>query len=182
MKRLWIAAPVLMLAMAPFRGMAQRIPSVADYNVAEDGPIPPELAHPGTIFISNGNSFFAPFTWYYHGDTSLAYVEFYQALKASGAYHLVSQPDQADLVVVVTTGGAISPAGNSYLTASSDLHLQIIDRRTNIPIWAMDQPVFFAFRHKNRNRNYERAMVRLIGQFEAFTGVAASPPKSTKSH
>ncbi len=152
-----------------------------NYDVTRDGPIPPELAHPGTVFVANGNSDIARFSYTFTGDSSRAYVEFFNALKSSGSYQLVPQPDMADLVVDVRTSSrsVFGYNGGDNSMSQPCLRLTVIDRRTNIPIWSMIQPINFAMFHKNRDKEFDHAMRRLVTEFEAFTNVSpqAAPPK-----
>ena len=151
-----------------------------NYDVTSDGPIPPELAHPGAIFIANGNSDIARFSYTFTGASSRAYVEFFNALKASGAYRLVPQPDMADLVIDVRTSSRsiFGYNGGDNSMSQPCLRLTIVDRRTDIPIWSMIQPINFALFHKNRDKEFDHAMQRLVAEFEAFSNAtphAAAP-------
>ncbi len=174
MKHLTTFAALLLAALS-LGQVARAYPDMPNnYDVAMDGPIPPELAHPGRIFVTNGNSDIARFSYTFTGDSARAYTEFYKALATSGDYQLVGQPDQADLVLVVSTSTRPMFGYNGGDASASQpcLRILVIDRRTAIPIWTMIQPIDFALFHKNRDKAFERAMHRLVGEFEAFTNTA----------
>ncbi len=169
---LLLSASLLSLFTPNLSAQAQH--STSNYDVQKDGPIPPELAHPGAIFIANGSSDIARFSYTFTGDSSRAYAEFYNALKASGAYRLVAQPDQADLVVEIKTSSRsiFGYNGGDNSMSQPCLRATVIDRRSDIPIWSMIQPIDFALFHKNRDKAFERAMQRIVAEFEAFSNVA----------
>lgn len=182
MKRIFAVA--LLSAASLLSLSAQAVPTPPNYDLHKDGPIPPELTHPGSLFIANGSSDIARFSYTFTGDSSRAYEEFYNAVRARGAYHLVAQPDQADLVLIVRTSSRSMFGYNGGDNSASQpcLRLTVVDRRTNIPIWSMIQPIDFAFFHKNRDKAFEHAMRRLVMEFESFTSVAPkAPPTPVKS-
>ena len=162
MKRIFAVA--LLSAASLLSLSAQNLPTPPNYDLSKDGPIPVELTHPGSIFVANGSSDIARFSYTFTGDSSRAYVEFYNAIQASGAYHLVGSPNQADLVLIVRTSSRSMFGYNGGENSASQpcLRLTVVDRRTNIPIWSMIQPIDFAFFHKNRDKAFLRAMQRLV--------------------
>ena len=181
MKHLTMFAALLLAALALGQVARAYSDMPNNYDVSMDGPIPPELAHPGRIFVTNGNSDIARFSYTFTGDPARAYTEFYKALATSGDYQLVGQPDQADLVLVVSTSTRPMFGYNGGDASASQpcLRILVIDRRTAIPIWTMIQPIDFALFHKNRDKAFERAMQRLVGEFEAFTNTAPQAAPQT---
>ena len=176
---------VALLSVAMMANLsAQTVATPPNYDLSKDGPIPAELAHPGSIFVANGSSDIARFSYTFTGDSSRAYAEFYNALKATGRYQLVGQPDQADLVVEVKTSSRSMFGYNGGDNSASQpcLRVTVTDRRTDVAIWSMIQPIDFAFFHKNRDKAFERAMRRIVTEFEAFSNVASkTTPDPAKS-
>ena len=178
MKRIFAVALLSVGMMANLSAQAASTPP--NYDLSKDGPIPAELAHPGSIFVANGSSDIARFSYTFTGDSSRAYAEFYNALKATGRYQLVGQPDQADLVVEVKTSSRSMFGYNGGDNSASQpcLRVTVTDRRTDVAIWSMIQPIDFALFHKNRDKAFERAMQRLVTEFEDFTSVSAKTAAS----
>uniref|UniRef100_E6PZI5 Uncharacterized protein n=1 Tax=mine drainage metagenome TaxID=410659 RepID=E6PZI5_9ZZZZ len=171
---------VLVLSHALALGQLPKPPVLIDY-----GPIPPELAHPGKIFLANGGADSGLFPTPFSGDTSRGYSQFYKALDTSGQYRLVSGPAQADLVLVLQScAPKVLAAGNSDIRFGvlPFLKLTIYDRQTDSPLWTFSQPIRFAFHQKSHDRKYDQAVDKLLSQFEAITGVKTTPRPTPKPH
>ena len=84
-------------------------------------PIPAQIINGKNVFISNliaENGAFVPVTEH------RSYDAFYAAIKNGGQYHLVSTPEEADLVFQLRTG-------------REGVELTIIDPHSNIALWAI---------------------------------------------
>ena len=180
--RFLCSALLFALVSGPAPALAQAAqptaPAVIDY-----GPIPPELAHPGKIFLANGGADVGLFPTPFRGDTSRGYSQFYKKLDSTGQYQFVNSPSQADLVLVVKSCAPKElAAGNSDVNFGvlPFLKLTIYDRQTSLPLWTFTEPIRFAFKQKNHDRKFDQAIQRLLSQFEAVTGAVPQSPSTTK--
>lgn len=136
------------------------------------GPIPPALTSAKSVFVSNAGSTAAAFGGdgypkLYAGDANRAYTEFYAALKATGAFTLVPDPVQADLVLelnVVVYGGTEN--------SGSEVRLVIYDRKSHYILWTATSPIGFGARKGAADKKFDTALSDVLNQFLEVTGKA----------
>jgi hypothetical protein len=172
------AAAFLLLALsallAAWAAEAQTAPS------DPAGPVPPSIRAAKKIFISNAGSDSGLFPEPFTGDSNRPYTEFYNGLKASGQYQLMSDPAQADLVLELRL---LAPPNATARPDSGDpttgplpmLRLVVYDRATHYILWTITEPVEGAILVKTFNRNLDNAIQATLKDFERVSGTEPPP-------
>jgi hypothetical protein len=126
-------------------------------------PLPAQIIAAKKVFISNGGEDawlkFDP----KHNPT-LTYNEFYAQMKSWGKYELVSTPSAADVVFEIH----LAVGENGYA-----LRLRILDPKTRITLWRINQWVNIANRAATARRNLDVAMNAVMESVKKL--VASSP-------
>jgi hypothetical protein len=143
------------------------------------GPVPPAIRAAKKIFISNAGSDSGLFPEPFRGDPDRPYTEFYNALKTTGPYQLVSDPAQADLVLELRLLAPAGPQNPNKVSGASDplpmLRLVVYDRTTHFVLWAITESVEAAVGQKNHDRMLDNAIEALAFDFERVGGTAPAP-------
>ena len=130
-------------------------PSTQDVPAA---PVPAQILNAKRVFIANGGTAVHAIRFVeFHGGPNRPYNEFYAAMKTWGRYELVASPAEADLVL------EISYTSEGSAGDFSSLHLAIVDPKTHILLWAMNERVEGAARIGHRDDNFDRGISALAG-------------------
>ncbi len=144
------------------------------------GPVPPAIKAAKKIFISNAGSDSGLFPQPFTGDPNRPYTEFYNDLKASGQYQLVSDPAQADLVLELRLFAPNGPSNPNKVNGASDplpmLRLVVYDRATHYVLWAITESVEAAVGQKNHDHTLDKAIEEAVTDFESVGGTAPAAP------
>jgi hypothetical protein len=154
---------------------AQQMPAYS-----EAGPVPPAISHAKNIFVSNGGSdsglfpetlpfssslLSQPFT----GDAGRPYTRFYAALQATKQYTLVTDPNQADIVLELRLTAPYGPSNPNRQNGASDplpqFRLVAYDAKSHYVLWTFTESIEPAFLQKTHDKNFDKALAALITQF-----------------
>jgi len=142
-------------------------------------PVPPELAAAKSVFLSNAGADSGLFPQPFSGDTSRAYAEFYSDLQSSGAFRLVGDPSEADLVLELQLIAPYGPTNANKQNGAADprpmFRLTVYDRRTHYILWTVTQSVDLAFLQKTHDHNFDQALGAVLNQFLAIAGKTPVP-------
>jgi hypothetical protein len=129
-------------------------------------PVPPRLFDAKTVFISNAGADSGLFPHPFTGDPDRAYNEFYADVVSWGRYHLVSAPDDADLVFELQLTAPNGPANANKQKGASDplpmLRMVIYDRPAHYVLWALTESITPAALQKTHDRNFDEAVRSLV--------------------
>jgi hypothetical protein len=159
---------------------------------AEAGPVPSAITHAKTIFVSNAGadaglsperlpfgstSESQPFT----GDSARPYTQFSAALQAAKQYSLVSDPNQADIVLELRLTAPYGPASPNRQNGASDplpqFRLVVYDAKSHYILWTFTQSIEPAYLQKTHDKNFDQALAALLTQFLTIAHrPAAAPP------
>jgi hypothetical protein len=138
------------------------------------GPVPPAITAAKSIFVSNAGSDSGLFPEPFTGDPGRPYSEFYAGLKASGAYTLTGDPEQADLVLELRLQAPNGPSNPNKQNGASDpvpqFKLVIYDRKTHFVLWTLTEGIEPALMQKTHDRNFDDALQMLLNQFLQLAG------------
>ena len=144
------------------------------------GPVPPAIAAAKNIFVSNAGADSGLFPEPFTGDPDRPYTEFYAALKATGAFTLVADPAQADLVLelrLFAPYGPTNPTNANKQIGTADprpmFRLVVYDGKTHFILWTVTQSVDYAFQQKTHDKNFDMALTEVLNQ---FLKIAGKPP------
>lgn len=167
------AAVAVVTFVAPSRGWAQpAVPAAA--------PMAPQIAAARTVFISNAGQENNPFgaASRFSGGPDRAYEESYGLIKAWGRYHITLKPAKADLILQLrfvdpvvgadvfkgdTIGGFFDPR----------FRLVILDPETHVILWAFTGRVGRAKLQSNRDKNFDEALSRIVGDLKTLVATQA---------
>jgi len=150
------------------------------------GPVPPALTAAKTIFVSNAGAdsglFFEPFAddpvraYIYSGDPDRAYTEFYAALKATGRFNLVSNPEIADLVLELRLTAPENPVmSEGEVYPLPVFRLVIYDGKTHYILWTVTHSIDNAILRRNCDKNFDAALAEVLSHFLEITGKSPVP-------
>ena len=135
-------------------------------NIAPAAPLPTQILAAKKVFIANIGEKYSAGVW--SGGPDRMYNEFYAALKSCGCYELVSAPADSDLVMEVKV---ISN------TVEWRLELVLLDPKTQIPLWAIYEPIPVSGTQKTRDKNFNATIDKLVGDLKALTTQPAGSAK-----
>ena len=148
--------------------------------MTEVGPVPPALSLAKTIFVSNAGSDSGLFPEPFTGDPNRTYSEFYYLLHATGAFELVSDPAQADIVVELRLTAPYGPIRYDKSSGTADplpmFRLVVYDRKTHYILWTENQSIDSALTQKNHDRNFDEALRSILRLFLQASGKSLSGP------
>jgi hypothetical protein len=144
--------------------------SMAQQN-STPAPKPEQILAAKKAFVSNAAEQCANF---FCGAPDEPYSDFYNGIKMSARYELVMVPADADLVFEIHF---ISYRPNQL----PHLKLVILDPKTRITLWTLDEEVGTAARQSTARKNFEKAMSSLIRDVQMLSLPAAVPPPNKGS-
>jgi hypothetical protein len=146
---------------------------------APAAPLPSQILTAKKVFIANAGGGFDRKIW--NGDPCRAYNQFYAAIKSWGHYEIVGSPAEADLVLQI--GLSSSPRiGSDAIVPWFQARLEILDPKSNVLLWASDEfipenPGFGMLLKKNRDKEFDDALDRIVGDLKALTAPPAAAAK-----
>lgn len=164
-----------LLCVLPFASIA--------FAQQTNAPVPAELTAAKTVFVSNAGADSGLFPEPFSGDPNRGYSEFYNYLSASGAFTVVNDPSQADLVLELRLFAPYGPTNPSKLRGAADplpmFRLVVYDRKTHYVLWTVTQSVDLAYLQKTHDRNFDQALTAVLNQ---LLQVAGRPPAPLQAH
>lgn len=168
---------VLLCALAAFAQPPSYLSTV--------GPVPPALRAAKSVFVSNAGSDSGLFPEPFSGDPNRTYSEFYSMLKASGAFQLVSDPADADLVLEIQLSAPAGPSRDSKQLGAADpvpmFRLVAYDRKSHYILWTETSSIELAFLQKTHDRNFDQALSSVVNLFLQACGKPLSSPQPQNS-
>jgi hypothetical protein len=149
-------------------------------SAAGAAPVPALIVSAKKVFISNAGGR-CDLSGYAHfkGGPDRPYNQFYAALKSWGQYELVAAPADADLAFEISFACPLEE-GTKVLGAQGvpsfdpQLRLAILDVKTHITLWGITEHVGTALLQGNRDKNFDRAMNKLVNDLKSLA--AGTPP------
>jgi hypothetical protein len=160
--RIGLAMPLLLVSVL----------AAAQPQQAPAAPVPARILTAKKVFVVNagadgGAYSIAPFS----GEPERAYNSFYAAMKTWGHYQLVGAPSDADLLIEIRL--TVSPpevlSGQSLSWGDAQFRLVIRDPKTQAMLWAMTEQVENAGLLRNRDKNFDQALAKLVARLERLT-------------
>jgi hypothetical protein len=161
-------------------------PSVAHAQVASgEAPVSSQILNARRAFVSNAGSDSYGAEGYfrltrYDGGPDRAYHQLYSALKRWGRYELVDAPADADVVFAVRFTSPIvdkaqsSDVVNDPLVYDPQIGVTIVDPKTRVVLWSFTEHVEPGRGGNENNRNFDRALGRLVDRTRSLVGEPTS--------
>ena len=165
---------MLALASMPSWGAQQQ-------SEAGTAPVPAPIVSAKKVFISNAGGGCSPWgNVLFNGGPDRPYNQFYAALKGWGRYELVGAPADADLAFEISfpcpvEGTNTADGGSGLPTSAPQLRLLILDVKTRITLWGITGHVELAILQSNRDKNFDRAMNKLVDDLKHLAAGAFPP-------
>lgn len=146
------------------------LPALRAQQTASTAPVPAPLLSAQKVFLANGGGdpvsleVFKKAGW-----VNEPYNSVYAQLKSWGHWQLLSSPEGADLIVTVrftAPAGSYSSGLPSYLPQED---LTLLDGKTHVPLWTVNQTFQGAFRKSTWEKNYGEGVTDLVNQLKALT-------------
>lgn len=101
--------------------------------------------------------------------------------QAWGHYEIVGTPAEADLVLQISITNSVRPLGSTF-APWVEMRLAILDPKTNVALWALDEwlpekPGMGMMFKKNRDKEFEDGLDRIVGDLKALTAQPAAGAK-----
>lgn len=141
-------------------------------------PVPAKLYTAKKIFLSNAGADSGLFPSPFSGTTDRGYNQLYTALQSSGQFSLVTDPQDADLVLQLQLVAPSGPKDADKPKGSSDplpmFRLIIFDRSTHYILWTLTESIEGANFQKTHDRNFDNALNALMVDFKNLTSQKAT--------
>jgi len=124
---------------------------------AQPAPIPSQLLTAKTAFLSNGGSTSPTIS------SADLYSGMYSALRIWGRYVLVSSPEEAELIFVVTFQVPASDVTDGTSYKRPMLTLSVLDAKTKVALWTETE-----YAVPSGKKGSEKAFDNVIGAFRAL--------------
>ena len=148
--------------------------------VAGAAPVPALIVSAKKVFISNAGGGCDPLgSAYFKGGPNRPYNQLYAALKSWGRYELVTSPADAELAFEIgftcpVEGTNVVEGGRAGPTSDPQLRLVIREVKTHFTLWGITEHVGMAILQGNRDKNFDRAMNKLVDDLKSLA--AGTPP------
>lgn len=158
-RRCWIPClPFLIGVSLPLLGAQQ------PKDAAPPAPVPTQIAAARKLFIANAPGENVPKSL---GAPDRPYNEFYQAMKNSRGYELVTAPAEADLIFEISFASSLSGVSGSSNTGCSSftdysVRLVILDPKMRVPLWWFSEPVALHGGFSNRKETLDSVFIHSI--------------------
>jgi hypothetical protein len=158
------------LAVA-FLGFAMMLPASSvlfaqTANNTPAAPLPSQILTAKKVFVANTGEGYDSRAW--SGGPDRMYNEFYAALKSCGRYELVTAPADSDLLMKVNV--VSNPLEWQF-------QLMLLDPKTQTPLWTIYEPIKITGLQKTRDKNFDDAINKLVGDLKALTAPPAGSAK-----
>lgn len=175
-RSLFLLALIAILSSTNLNAQKDNDASSSDMREMQAAPVPAQILNAKRVFIANGGMavWGAPRFKPFHGGPSRAYDEFYAAMKNWGHYALVAAPTDADLIFEISFQ-ATGSAGDY-----PSLRLGIVDPKTHVLLWAINQSVEYAGLQRNRDNNFDHAMLTLVSDVKNLNAQAKTSAESAQ--
>ena len=125
--------------------------------LAQSAPIPSQLLTAKTAFLSNGGSTSPTIS------SADLYAGMYSALRIWGRYVLVSSPEEADLIFVVSFQVPASDVTDGTSYKRPMLTLSALDAKTKVALWTETEYAF-----PSGKKGSEKAFDNVVGSFRTL--------------
>ena len=142
---------------------------------APAAPVPQQILAAKKVFISNARGDWNSYHW--SGSPERTYNEFYAATKNWGRYEIVPAPGDADLVLQISLAEPVQVNGGALVFGSPVLKLALLDPKTGILIWALDEHLPLDGSQKNRDQKFSEGINNLVGYVKALYAQPAAGSK-----
>jgi hypothetical protein len=129
-------------------------------------PRPAQILTARTIFISNASEECPSF---YCSAPDQPYNNFYASMKSWGRYELMASPEEADLIFEIR----FIPSRPGEFP---QVRLVILDRKTRVVLWRLDETVATAARQATGRKNFDKAMSALLQDVEKLVIPSSAAP------
>ncbi len=142
-------------------------------------PLPAALATAKTLFLGNAGD-------QENADCLRVYNDFYTGLENLHRFHLVTDPNRADLVLElhyeIALGQAV--ASNDSNQSVRQFRVVLIDPKSHTILWTLVERTNYAILQSNRNKNLDETMGVLLNDFNLLVSPTPIPPnnKSKVTH
>ncbi|MFZ1085672.1 MAG: hypothetical protein WAN35_11965 [Terracidiphilus sp.] len=147
----------------------------------QPSPVPQAILSAKKVFVSYAGDGGGLFPRIFSGNPNRVYSQFYATLKSANQFELVSDPSDADLVFELHLDVPIARFGlegtDREFAAAPEFvfRLEIYDRKTHYILWTIDQSIGWADLQKNRDHNFDGALLVLMEKFQQLTGKPITP-------
>jgi len=149
-------------------------------KLAPPAPVPTPILAAKKVFVANagGDELFDDPKF---GGADRTYNQFYAAMTTWGRYELVGAPADADLLfeIQLTLSPIERPVlrGDSVGAATVDPQFRLVirDAKTNAVLWGFSEHLQWAILQGNRDRNFDQAMGKIVGDVQALASPTTAP-------
>jgi hypothetical protein len=133
-------------------------------------PVPAQIFAAKKVFISNaGEDRYSSDEPLFDGGPDRTYNQFYAAMKDLARYELVGTPGEADLFFEIRFTSPQQYLGSNTTVVDAQFRLIIRDPKTNAILWGVAEHADWAFLKSNRNKNFDKAMAKLVDDVKLLT-------------
>ena len=144
---------------------------------APAAPVPAQILTAKKVFVINAGTDAGAYPIAtFSGEPERAYDSLYAAMKTWGHYQLVGAPSDADLLIEVRLTVRLGEVlnGESMNWGEARFRLVIRDPKTQAMLWAMTEQVQNAGLLRNRDKNFDQALAKLVARLERLTAPPAA--------
>src|SRR5271165_3842991 len=124
-------------------------------------PVPAQILAAKKVFVANaGTDYRYPEEVLFSGEADRTYNQFHAAMKTWGRFELVAAP---------AIGGPASQGAFTQTPFDPQFHLAIRDPKTNALLWAFTEHAQWAILQGNRDKNFDSARGRIVGDLQRLS-------------